>query len=241
MQNITGGPRPIAPTVNDSLLSRESWKIFQVMAEFVEGYERLVHIKPSVSIFGSARLGPNNVYYKLAEDVSERLSNAGYSIVTGGGPGLMEAANKGAFKGSSFSVGLNIELPDHEVSNTFQDISLRFRHFFTRKVMFVKYASAYVVLPGGFGTLDELAEILALIQTGKTRRIPVILVKEHFWRGLLRWFNNTLIPENMIDPKNMDLMQIVNEPEEVVAAIQAFYRNQTPDLDTVDAEIISGL
>lgn len=234
-------PRPIVQTVNDSLLSRESWKIFQVMAEFVEGYERLLTIKPSVSIFGSARSRPGEPFYLLAEDVAERLSNAGFSIVTGGGPGIMEAANKGAFKGSSFSVGLNIELPDHEVSNAFQDISLRFRHFFTRKVMFVKYASAYVILPGGFGTLDEMAELLALIQTGKTRRIPVILVKEPFWRGLLRWFNDTLIVENMIDPRNMDLMQIVNEPEEVVAAIQEFYKKQSPILDTVDSEIISGL
>lgn len=233
--------RPVAPTVNDSLLSRESWKIFQVMAEFVEGYERLLHIKPSVSIFGSARSKTTCPYYPLAEDIAERLSNAGYSIVTGGGPGIMEAANKGAFKGSSFSVGLNIELPDHELSNVYQDIGLRFRHFFTRKVMFVKYASAYVVLPGGFGTLDELAEILALIQTGKTRRIPVILVNEVFWRGLLRWFTETLIPEDMIGEKNMGLMQIVNEPEEVVNAIQAFYMTQSPEMDTVDTEIISGL
>lgn len=241
MQKLKTEARPIIPSVNDSLLTRESWKIFQVMAEFVEGYERLLYIKPSVSIFGSARATPNNPYYHLAEDISERLSNAGYSIVTGGGPGIMEAANKGAFKGSSFSVGLNIELPDHEVSNTYQDISLRFRHFFTRKVMFVKYASAYVVLPGGFGTLDELAEILALIQTGKTRRIPVILVKESFWRGLLRWFTETLVYEDMIDEKNMALMQIVDEPQEVVDAIQNFYKSQTPEFDTLDSEISSGL
>jgi uncharacterized protein (TIGR00730 family) len=233
--------RPIVATVDDSLLSRESWKIFQVMAEFVEGYERLLTVKPSVSIFGSARTNPNDPYYALAEDIAERLSNVGYSIVTGGGPGVMEAANKGAFKGSSFSVGLNIELPDHEISNDYQDISLRFRHFFTRKVMFVKYASAYVILPGGFGTLDEMAEILALIQTGKTRRIPVVLVLERFWRGLLRWFNDTLITEKMIDASDMNFMQIVNEPKEVVEVIQNFYKKETPEIDSVDAEIISGL
>lgn len=153
----------------------------------------------------------------------------------------MEAANKGAFKGKSFSVGLNIELPDHEISNAYQDISLRFRHFFTRKVMFVKYASAYVILPGGFGTLDEMAEILALIQTGKTRRIPVVLVIERFWRGLLRWFSDTLIAQQMIDASDMNFMQIVNEPEEVVEVIKKFYERESPELDSVDAEIISGL
>lgn len=219
--------RPTTPLVNDSLLSRESWKIFQVIAEFVEGYERLVSIKPSVSIFGSARSAPTDPYYLLAEEIGEHLSNAGYSVVTGGGPGSMEGANKGAYNGSSLSVGLNIELPHHEVTNEYQDISLRFRHFFTRKVMFVKYASAYVVLPGGFGTLDELAEILSLIQTGKARRIPVILVNPIFWHGLFQWFKDTLLKENMIDKEDLDLVTFVNGPKEVVEAIQKFYQ-ETP-------------
>lgn len=221
-------PRPIAPSVNDSLLSRESWKIFQVMAEFVEGYERLIRIKPSVTLFGSARSHPDHAFYALAEEIGKKLSDAGYSVVTGGGPGVMEAANKGAFQGSSLSVGLNIELPNQELSNDYQDISLRFRHFFTRKVMFVKYAAAYVVMPGGYGTLDELAEILGLVQTGKTRRIPIILVKEHFWRNLLRWFKLTLIPEGMIDEKDLELFQVVNEADEVVSAIQTFYKGKLP-------------
>lgn len=241
MRKTHNDTRPVSPIVNDSVLSRESWKIFQVMAEFVEGYERLIHIKPSVSIFGSARAKPGTKFYTLAEEIGERLSNAGYSVVTGGGPGIMEAANKGAYKGSSISVGLNIELPDHEISNEYQDISLRFRHFFTRKVMFVKYAAAYVVLPGGFGTLDEMAEILALIQTGKTRRIPVILVKEVFWRGLLRWFDETLIPEDMIDPNDMKLIQIVNEPEEVVNALQVFYKKHKVDPLMFSPDDVSGL
>jgi uncharacterized protein (TIGR00730 family) len=241
MRKSPNDTRPVSPLVNDSVLSRESWKIFQVMAEFVEGYERLIHIKPSVSIFGSARAKPGTKFYSLAEEIGERLSNAGFSVVTGGGPGIMEAANKGAYKGSSLSVGLNIELPDHEISNEYQDISLRFRHFFTRKVMFVKYAAAYVVLPGGFGTLDEMAEILALIQTGKTRRIPVILVKEIFWRGLLRWFNETLIPEDMIDPKDMNLIQIVNEPEEVVDALQLFYKKHKVDPTQFSPDEAAGL
>ena len=148
--------------IDDSMLTRESWKIFQIMAEFVEGFERMAKISPSVSIFGSARTQPDHPYYKLAEDIAHELSEAGFSVVSGGGPGIMEAANKGAYEGKSPSVGLNIQLPHEQAGNAYQDIALSFRHFFSRKVMFVKYASAYVVLPGGFGTLDELAEILTL-------------------------------------------------------------------------------
>lgn len=221
--------RPLVPVINDSLLTRESWKIFQIMAEFVEGFERLVHIRPSVSIFGSARTTSDHPYYHLAEEVGEKLSNAGYSVVTGGGPGLMAGVNKGAYKGNSASVGLNIVLPNHEITNQFQDISLRFRHFFTRKVMFVKYAAAYVILPGGFGTLDEFAEVLALIQTSKTRRIPVILVRESFWRGLIRWFKDVLVSEGMIDEVDLGLFQIVNEPDEIISAIRRFYKTEPPD------------
>jgi uncharacterized protein (TIGR00730 family) len=223
--------RPTVPTINDSLLTRESWKIFQIMAEFVEGFERLVHIRPSVSIFGSARTLSGHDYYKQAEEIGEKLSNAGYSVVTGGGPGLMEGVNKGAYKGTSTSVGLNITLPSNEITNRYQDISLRFRHFFTRKVMFVKYAAAYVILPGGFGTLDEFAEILALIQTNKTRRIPVILVNEPFWRDLIRWFKNTLIVQGMIDESDLEFFKIVNEPDEVVSAIRRFYKQEPSDTD----------
>jgi uncharacterized protein (TIGR00730 family) len=226
MRKGKNGIRPFSPSINDSLLSHESWKIFQVIAEFVEGYERLVNIKPSVSIFGSARTQPGHKYYHLAELIGKLLSDAGYSVVTGGGPGVMEAANKGAFQGNSLSVGLNIELPNQEISNTFQDISLRFRHFFTRKVMFVKYAGAYVVLPGGYGTLDELAEILGLVQTGKTARIPIILFNETYWRGLLRWFKDTLLEQGMIDEEDLSIFKVVNEPIEIVEAIQAFYREK---------------
>ena len=185
-----------ALNVNDSLMARESWKIFQVMTELVEGFERLVRIPPSVSIFGSARLKPDHKWYHLAEQTAKAFSEAGYSVVTGGGPGIMEAANKGAKAGPSLSVGLNIVLPNEENANEYQDISLRYRHFFTRKVMFVKYASAYVVMPGGFGTLDELAEILALIQTGKTRKIPIILAVESFWKGLMLWMEDQMVSQN---------------------------------------------
>lgn len=222
--------RPIPPQVNDSSMTRESWKIFQVIAEFVDGYERLVNIQPAVSIFGSSRCKPGSEFYELSYQIGLALSNSGFSVVTGGGPGAMEAANKGAYEGSSLSIGLNIELPMVEPANAYQDISLRFRHFFTRKIMFVKYASAYVVVPGGYGTLDELAEILALIQTGKTRRIPVVLVNKAFWSGLLNWFNGNLMDHDMIDPKDIDLFQVVDTPEEVVKAINDFYdeRNLSP-------------
>ena len=171
--------------MDDTMLTRESWKIFQIMGEFVEGFERLARIKPSVSIFGSARIPPESPTYQLAEKIARELSDAGFAVVSGGGPGIMEAANKGAFGGKSPSIGLNINLPHEQTANAYQDVSLYFRHFFSRKVMYDKYASAYVVLPGGFGTLDELAEILTLVQTNKTRRIPIILVGSAFWKGLL--------------------------------------------------------
>jgi uncharacterized protein (TIGR00730 family) len=209
--------------VNDTQLTRESWKIFQIMAEFVEGFERLAQIKPSVSIFGSARTAPEHPYYQLAEDIAHALSDAGFSVVSGGGPGIMEAANKGAHAGPSPSIGLNIMLPHEQAGNPYQDIALNFRHFFSRKVMFVKYASAYVVLPGGFGTLDELAEILTLVQTGKTRRIPIILVHRPFWEGLIDWFKTTLVEEGTIDPDDLDLFKVLDNPREVVDAIFDHY------------------
>ena len=215
--------RTRAGAFHEGLLNRESWKIFQIMAEFVEGFEKLVTIKPSVSIFGSARTQHDHTYYELTEKIGKLLSNAGFSVVTGGGPGLMEAANKGAFSGKSPSIGLNIQLPLELASNDYQDISLNFRHFFSRKVMFVKYASAYVVMPGGFGTLDELAEILTLVQTGKSRSIPIILVGKEFWRGLIDWMRDRLIAEEMISPGDMDLIQIVEDPEDVVRLIFEHY------------------
>ncbi len=216
--------RPIAPTINDSLLTRESWKIFQVMAEFVEGYERLIHAKPYVSIFGSSKCQTNHKYYKLAQKIALELSNAGFSIVTGGGPGIMEGANKGAYQGNSFSIGLNIAFPHEKLSTKYQDITLNFRHFFTRKVMFVKYAAAYVVLPGGFGTLDELAEILALVQTKKSREIPILLVNKAFWAPLMEWFQNTLVQEKMITKKDLKLFSIVETPGEITKYILEYYK-----------------
>lgn len=227
--------------VNDTLMTRESWKIFQIMAEFVEGFERLAQIKPSVSMFGSARTPPDHPYYKLGEDIARALSDSGFSVVSGGGPGMMEAFNKGAHAGKSPSIGLNIQLPHEQSGNPYQDISLNFRHFFSRKVMFVKYASAYVVLPGGFGTLDELAEILTLVQTGKTRRIPIILVESRFWRGLIDWFRNALVAEGAINPQDLELFQLLDTPQEVVEAIFEHYEHRGFEPSREEREILLDL
>jgi uncharacterized protein (TIGR00730 family) len=209
-----------------SYSARESWRIFGIMAEFVEATERLSTVRPAVSIFGSARVTPDSPYYQQTETIARLLSDAGFSVVSGGGPGVMEAANKGAFEGKSLSIGLNIQLPHEQKSNHYQDISQSFRHFFARKYMFVKVAAAYVVMPGGFGTLDELLEALTLIQTGKTPRIPLILVGSEFWAGLLQWFRDRLIAEGMINPEDIDLLQVIDEPERVVAAIFDHYETR---------------
>jgi len=214
-------------TQNEDTLTRESWKIFQIMSEFVEGFENLASIKPSVSIFGSARTAPDHAYYLKAEKIARLLSDAGFSVVSGGGPGIMEAANKGACAGKSTSIGLNIQLPHEQTTNPYQDISLNFRHFFTRKVMFVKYATAYIVLPGGFGTLDEMAEIITLVQTGKSRKIPIILVESEFWSGLIDWFNNTLVKAGTINEEDLELIRIIDDPQQVVNAIFEYYRSRT--------------
>jgi uncharacterized protein (TIGR00730 family) len=224
----------IAKSVADAQLQRETWRIFQIMAEFVEGFEKLCLIRPSISVFGSARTTPDDPWYEVAEQTARLLSDAGFSVVSGGGPGIMEAANKGGQAGKSPSIGVNIELPREQTPNEFQDISLHFRHFFARKVMFVKYASAYVVLPGGFGTLDELAEILTLVQTGKTRRIPIVLVGSEFWNGLLDWFRGTLIAKGTIDSEDMALMQVCDQPEDIVKAIFEHY--ETTSLEPTEAE-----
>ncbi len=222
--------------INDSDLSGESWRVFQIMAEFVEGFEKLAGIKPSVSMFGSARFHEGHPYYGLAEEIAKRVADEGFSVVSGGGPGLMEAFNKGAYAGKASSVGLNIVLPKEQIANGYQDISLYFRHFFSRKVMFVKYAAAYVVLPGGFGTLDELAEILTLIQTGKSRRIPIVLVKSDYWCGLLHWFEQTLVPQGTINAVDLELFQVVEKPEQVINVILDYYKNRDLHPTTTELE-----
>ena len=215
--------------------------MFGIMAEFVEATERLAGIQPAVSVFGSARVAPESPYYALAESVSRLLSDAGFAVISGGGPGVMEAANKGAFLGRSAAVGLNMDLPREQQVNQYQDISLRFRHFFARKVMFVRFATAYVVLPGGFGTLDELFEALTLVQTGKSRRMPIILMHAPFWEGLLEWFRARLADEGMIDVHDVDLLQVIDEPQHVVDAIFSFYERRGFELSQAEHEILLNL
>ena len=206
--------------------ARESWRIFGIMAEFVEATDRLSAIRPAVSIFGSARTPPDHMYYILTEQIARLLSDSGFTVISGGGPGIMEAANKGAFFGKSPSVGLNIQLPLEQTANPYQDISQTFRHFFARKFMFVKFAAAYVVMPGGFGTLDELLEAMTLIQTKKSQKIPIILVHRPFWQGLLDWFRDRLVADGMINPEDLELVQVIDTPEEVVEAIFKHYERR---------------
>ena len=219
-------PKVPIPVVPEAWNSKEAWRVFGIMSEFVSATDRLNKIHPAVSIFGSARTKPGQPYYKLTEEIARLLSDAGFAVISGGGPGIMEAANKGAFYGKSPSVGLNIQLPHEQHTNTYQNISQTFQHFFARKVMFVKFASAYVVMPGGFGTLDELMEALTLVQTGKTRRMPIILVGSQFWGGLIEWFKTSLLEEQVISPEDMDLIQIIDEPREVVGAIFKHYETR---------------
>jgi uncharacterized protein (TIGR00730 family) len=206
--------------------ARESWHLWGIISEFVEAAERLADVRPAVSIFGSARLTPDSPLYQQTVAIARSLSDAGFAVISGGGPGVMEAANRGAFAGRSPSVGLNIELPFEQHGNEFQDISLRFRHFFARKVAFVKYASAYVVMPGGFGTLDELTEALTLIQTGMGRQIPIILFGGAFWGGLLQWMRERLVADGMIAASDMNLMQLVDDADVVAEKIFDFYEQR---------------
>jgi uncharacterized protein (TIGR00730 family) len=204
--------------------AREAWRMFEIIAEFVTATERLQSIQPAVAIFGSARMTPEHPYYRMAEDIAGRLSAAGFSVISGGGPGIMEAANKGAYKGLSPSVGLNIQLPHEQSENAFQDVSHTFQHFFARKVMFVKLSAAFVMMPGGYGTMDELMEVLTLVQTGKIRKVPIILVNSGFWKGLLDWIRGQLVTDGMVGIEDPDLMQVIDDPQAVVDAIFNHYQ-----------------
>jgi len=232
-------PKPSTP--DRSFNAREAWRVFGIMSEFVDATEHLANIRPAVSVFGSARATPGSHYYVLAEQVSRLLSDAGFAVISGGGPGVMEAANKGAFAGHSDAIGLNIELPSEQRANPYQNISLHFKHFFTRKVMFAKFATAFIILPGGFGTLDELFEALTLVQTGKTRKMPIILMHAAFWRGLIAWFRERLVAEAMIDPRDVDLLQVVDEPQGVVDAIFSYYEKRGFEPSPAEREILLNL
>lgn len=210
----------------NEIKTNDSWAIFKIMAEFVEGFERLGKIGPCVSIFGSARTKEDHKYYKLAESIAFELTQNGYGVVTGGGPGIMEAGNRGAVRGKGTSVGLNIELPFEQNDNLYIDAdkNLNFDYFFVRKVMFVKYSQGFVVMPGGFGTLDELFEAITLIQTNKIGKFPIILVGRKYWSGLFDWIKNTLLEEGSISPKDLDLISLVDSEKEVLEVVDNFYK-----------------
>jgi len=208
--------------VVDALSVNESWRVFRIMAEFVDGIETLSSIDNAVTIFGSARVKPDDIYYQKTEKLARLLVQEKFSVITGGGPGIMEAANKGAAEAGGQSVGLNIRLPYEQKPNPYANIHLDYKYFFVRKVMFVKYAVAYVIMPGGFGTMDELFEALTLIQTKKIKSFPLIMMGSEYWQGLIDWLKNTMVKEGKILPVNMELIQIVDEPEEVVRLIKKY-------------------
>ena len=206
----------------DDYKSGESWRLFKIMGEFVEGIDTLANIGPAVTVFGSARTRPDNGYYKTAEKIASLLAQNGYAVITGGGGGIMEAANKGASKAGGKSVGLNINIPFEQIPNEFADVKLEFKYFFIRKVMFVKYAMGYVIIPGGFGTLDELFEAVTLIQTKRIKPLPVILVGSDYWGGLMEWIKERLLQDKMVSKENFDIIQVLDDPEEIVTAIKKF-------------------
>ncbi|HOJ89489.1 MAG TPA: TIGR00730 family Rossman fold protein [Saprospiraceae bacterium] len=211
------------------LKGENSWTMFKVISEFVDGFETLNRLGPCVSIFGSARVKPDHPHYQLAEKIAARLTEEGFGVITGGGPGIMEAANKGAKLNNGLSVGLNIDLPFEQSSNPYidHDKNLNHRFFFVRKVMFVKYSQAFIALPGGLGTMDELFEVLTLTQTGKINHVPIILVGKEFWTPLKDWIRSMMLEKNnYVSPKDMDLMPIVDDPEEIVSIMNEFYEGE---------------
>jgi uncharacterized protein (TIGR00730 family) len=197
----------------------DPWRIFKIMGEFVDGFDDLARIPPGISIFGSARIGPESEHYQAAVETGRLLAKAGYAVITGGGPGIMEAGNKGALEAGGISIGCNIELPFEQAPNPYQTISLTFNYFFVRKVMFVKYATAFIIFPGGFGTMDELFEALTLIQTRKIRNFPVVLFGSEYWSGLVKWIKETMIGQGTISPEDLDLLIVTDSPEEAVQAV----------------------
>jgi uncharacterized protein (TIGR00730 family) len=204
----------------DQIKPQESWRVFRIMAEFVDGIETLSSLEPAVTIFGSARSKPGDKYYTMAEELGRLLAKEGFAVITGGGPGIMEAANKGAKEAGGQSIGLNIVLPFEQKLNTYTNVHINFRYFFVRKVMFVKYAISYVIFPGGFGTLDELFEALTLIQTDKLKPFPVIMIGPEYWDGLLNWINDTMLQQGMISPEDRWIFTLVDSPRDAVEIIK---------------------
>ena len=216
--------KKITKDSKETFLSEDPWRIFRIISEFVEGFEVLSQIGEAVSIFGSSRAKPASKYYKLAEEIAYQLAKEGFAVITGSGPGLMEAANKGTKRANGKSIGLNIHIPTEQKPNKFVDLILDFRYFFVRKVMFVKYAKAFVIMPGGYGTLDEFTEAINLIQTERISRFPVVLFGSEYWKGMLDWLRGTVLKNGSICKEDLDIFTVVDEPKEVVKAIKKFYK-----------------
>ncbi len=204
----------------DEITAQDAWRMFRIIGEFVDGFEALAEVAPAVSVFGSTRVAPQDKEYQQAIEIGRKLAERGFNVITGGGPGVMEAANRGAAEGGAKSVGLNIRLPMEQQPNPFSNIQLNFRYFFIRKVMFVKYSVAYIVMPGGFGTLDELMEAVTLIQTHKIKPFPVVLVGSDYWSGFLKWLKDAAVEEGKISKDDLEIMQVIDDPEEVVRYIK---------------------
>ncbi|MFA4889499.1 MAG: TIGR00730 family Rossman fold protein [Candidatus Omnitrophota bacterium] len=210
--------------LKDDFTKEDTWRMFRIMAEFVDGFEVLSKVGRAVSIFGSSRSGADNKYYKLAEETAYLLAKSGYAIITGGGPGIMEAGNKGALRAKGHSIGLNIQIPMEQKANPYIDTLLDFRYFFVRKVMFVKYAKAFVIFPGGYGTLDECFEALNLIQTERIAKFPVVLFGSDYWKNILVWLKDTVLKSGNISPQDLGLFKVTDSPKEVLAIIKKFYK-----------------
>jgi uncharacterized protein (TIGR00730 family) len=220
----------LKPAPRPEFLGTDTWRVLRIMSEFVEGFDALAGIGPAITIFGSARVGADSPAYATARTIARRLAESGYAIITGGGPGVMEAANRGCREGGGLSIGCNIELPHEQSLNAYVDLGVEFRYFFARKTMFVKYANGFVILPGGFGTLDELFESLTLIQTGKVRHFPVVLVGSEYWRGLLDWMRDVELPAGTISQSDLDLLRITDDADEVVSIIREYASKAAEDV-----------
>ena len=221
---VTEDEKLFARSVRPAFLGEDPWRVLRIMSEFVDGFDALAEVGPAVTVFGSARAEPGSTIYEQARDIGRKLARDGWAVITGGGPGVMEAANRGCQEAGGLSIGCNIELPHEQSVNPYVDLAVEFRYFFARKTMFVKYADAFVILPGGFGTLDELFEALTLIQTGKIRHFPVVLVGTEYWAGLLDWARETLITDGTVSESDLALLTVTDDTDEVVRVVRAFAR-----------------